>query len=177
LKDAYTSFWCGIGHLLGAPLEAVTTLDSTGARVALTYEQGQAVMLDIRRRHHARSLDGVVLTEALLAGVGDGFPRGFGWMSHGMMNAVGDRTVTTMLLAHMGPGRRRSAIVAWSLRLGLGSRLTSAPSRWLVQKIGTRWLEPFMTLGERRPYRHPGRYMVTPGQVGNTNVEVWPFGC
>lgn len=177
VRDAYTSFWLGIGHLLGAPIDALTTIDADGTRIALTYEQGRAVTAAIRRRHHARSLDGVRLTEALMSGVGDGFPRGFHWLATGMMKALGDPSVTTMLLAHAGPGRRRGSMVAWGLKTGLRFRPTRRITRWMVQKIGTRWLLPFMELGERRPYRHPAKHMIG-GPIRPTEMlNPWPFGC
>lgn len=177
LLDAYTSFWCGIGHLLGAPLEAVTVATHDGGRRALTFAEGQAVTAAIRRRHHSRSLDGVRLTEALMVGVGDGFPRGFGWLSHGMMRALGDPTVTSILLSHVGPGRTRAGAVATFLRTGLRFRPSRSATRWMVEAIGNRWLEPFMTAGERRPYRHPARHMARPARTASTDTSVWPFGC
>lgn len=177
VRDAYTSFWLGVGHLLGAPIEALTTIDPAGQRIALTYEQGRAVTAAIRRRHHSRSLDGVRLTEALMSGVGDGFPRGFHWLSTGMMRALGDPNVTTMLLAHTGPGHRRASVVAWGLRTGLRFRPTRKLTRWMVQKIGTRWLVPFMEIGERRPYRHPAKHIAGVAARPIEILNPWPFGC
>lgn len=177
--DVYTSYWLGIGHLLGAPVDAVTTVDADGQRHALTFEEGRAVTAAIRRRHHARSLDGVRMTEALMAGVGDGFPRGFGWLSHGMLRTVGDPATTALLLSDTGPGRRRAAAIAWGLRTGLRVPITRPVTRWTVQVIGRRWLQPFVDAGERRPYRQPARHMRNEKQriAASTDGSVWPFGC
>lgn len=177
VRNAYTSFWLGIGHLLGAPIEALTTVDDDGNRVALTYEQGRAVTAAIRRRHHSRSLDGVRLTEALMTGVGDGFPRGFSWLATGMMRTLGDPAVNATLLAHLGPGRRRAAVISCFLRVGLRVRLTRRVTRWFVQTIGNRWLRPFLDAGVRRPYRSPARHMRDGPQAGSSDIDVWPFGC
>ena len=175
--DAYTCYWLGIGHLLGTPIDAVTTTDDNGDRRPLTFAEGQAVTAAIRRRHHARSIDGVRLTEALMAGVGDGFPRGFGWLSHGMLRTVGDPATTALLLSDTGPGRRRAAMIAWGLRAGLRVPGVRVVTRGMVQGIGRTWLQPFVDAGERRPYRHPARHMTRKRIVTTTDPTIWPFGC
>lgn len=79
-RNALVRLWLGIGFLLGAPHEALTVPALEGRR-PLDHREALALSQAIRRRHHARSLDGVRLSEALLEGVADGFPRGFGWLA------------------------------------------------------------------------------------------------
>ncbi len=174
--DAFTSFWLGIGHLLGAPMHALTIDTEAGPR-PLPYREAVGATAAVRRRHHARSLDGVRMTEALMRGVGDGFPRGFGWLSHGMMRTLGDRETSALLLAHIGPGQRRAAMVSGALGLGLRTPGVRSATRWFVQRAGARMIEPFMDAGHRRPYRHPARHMAGTRDVASTNLDVWPFGC
>ncbi len=150
-RDTYVRFWLGIGVLLGLPEDVVRGADGR----CLDYQQAQALSRAIRRRHHARSVDGVRLTEALLVGMVDGFPRFAGWLAPGLMQVMGRDSVGRQLMISVGPGRRRAAVVAavfsWSLRL----RPIRPAVRWLVQRIGRRWILPFAEQGRTRPYRRP----------------------
>ena len=176
-RDAYTQFWLGVGYLLGAPLEAVTREGSNG-RVPLTYREGQAVAQAIRRRHHARSFDGVRLSEALLEGVGDGFPKSFDWLATGLIQAVGDPDVVRILLAGQGEGRRRSQVIGSAMRFSLRSRVLRRPTRSVIRIAGERWLEPFMDEGVSRPYRRPRRSNARrQPPIGTTDLTIWPLGC
>ncbi len=177
-RDTYTRFWLGIGHLLGAPLDALTTEGPTG-RVPLTYVEAKALADTIRRRHHHRSLDGVRLTEALVEGMSDGFPRPLDWLAPGLMHAIGDDRVTRLLLVGQGRGRRRSAAVAKVLKGLLGNRLTAVPTRTLVQWMGNICLKPFYEEGAGRPYRRPKNLAEsrdTRPAVGLVATDLWPIG-
>ncbi|MDH3294211.1 MAG: DUF2236 domain-containing protein [Acidimicrobiia bacterium] len=150
-RDAYVQFWMGIGVLLGIPEQLVRNPDGR----CIGYEQALALSLAIRRRHHTRSLDGVRLTEALLVGAIDGFPRFAGWMAPGLMQVLGRDEVNRMLMITVGPGRTKAALVArlfsWMLSL--------KPFRPLIRRfilwVGKRWIRPFVEQGRTRPYRRP----------------------
>lgn len=173
-RTAYLHLWLGVGHLLGTPIDAVTVIEN-GVRRGLTWHEAQGVAATIRGRHHRRSMHGVRLTEALLEGVADGFPRRFRWLAPGLMQAVGDPPVTRLLLAGYGPGRRRAAIAAGFLRIGFRFRLTRRLTRASLQFGGGRWLRPFLDGGTGRPYRTPVRARRQP-PIGAFVEEYWPVG-
>ena len=173
-REAYLRFWLGVGHLLGAPIEAVTVADGSGRR-PLTWDEAVGLSHAIRRRHHRRTLDGVRLTEALIDGVADGFPRPIRWIAPGFLQALGDPIVTSLLMARDGRGLRRASAAANSLRLGLKFPPTRALNRALIQFNGKRVLRPFLDEGTRRPYRKP----YTPGMrtpIAAIDIEKWPLG-
>jgi len=173
-RDAYLQFWLGVGHLLGAPLEAVT-VGQGHERRALTWEEACGLSQAIRRRHHRRTLDGVRLTEALVDGVADGFPRPMRWLAAGFMQVLGDPVVTSLLMARDGSGLRRASTAANVIELGLRFPPTRAINRALIQFNGKRLLRPFLDAGTRRPYRKP----FTPGMrtpIAAIDINQWPLG-
>lgn len=176
-RDSYVQFWLGIGFLLGAPYEAIT-VDGPSGRQPLDYGQARALALAIRRRHHARSLDGVRLTEALIDGVADGFPRSFGWMSSGLMKVLGESRITSLLLVGGQRGRRRSAVLAAAFRLMLRFRITRPPAQWLIRGIGRMWMLPFLEQGRTHPYRRPRR-AIDERRIRRAEkaVDYWPLSC
>ncbi|MEM9201819.1 MAG: oxygenase MpaB family protein [Actinomycetota bacterium] len=180
VRDAYTRFWCGIAHLLGLPLELVT-IDDGATRRALTYEEARDVMALIRHRNHRCSLDGVRLTEALLHGIGEGFPRWMDWVPLGMVLSVGDDTINRHLLIGEGRGRRRAAFVGAAMRAMFGNRLTRWPARWMLESVGDYWLVPFLEIGSSPPFRRgptPSESSATNrAAVGAVNYDLWPTGC
>ena len=173
-RNTYVRFWLGIGVLLGLPVDVVT--DRAGH--CLDFEQARALSWAIRRRHHARSRDGVRLTEALLVGVVDGFPRFTGWLASGLMQVTGRDLVNRRLLVTSGPGRRPAAAVAavfsWSLRF----RLTRPVVRWLMRVVGRLWVTPFVRQGRTRPYRRPAQPADDQrGRAELRSADNWPIDC
>ncbi|MEZ5280198.1 MAG: oxygenase MpaB family protein [Acidimicrobiales bacterium] len=180
-RDAYTRFWCGIAHLLGLPYEVVT-VELDGRRRAYTYAEACALMAMIRHRNHAVSLDGVRLTEALLDGIGEGFPRWMDWLPLGMVEAVGAPEVNRYLLLGEGRGRRRAAAMTWAMRSGFASRLLQPAMRRALEAAGDYWLKPFFAIGAGLPFRRTveqGGRPVIERQVGVgvVNTDLWPTGC
>lgn len=176
-RDAWVRFWLGIGHLLGAPYDFLTT-DSPTGRIPLDYSQARTLAQVIRHRHHTRSLDGVRLGEAILAGVADGFPRWTGWLPGGLMQELGDPRVVRLLLLGRSEGRRRAAAVAALFRLLLACRLTRPLGRALVRLIGYAWLRPFLRQGRSRPYRRPLRQHDRARLAWSQQVaQAWPPDC
>ncbi len=179
VRDDYTRFWCGIGHLLGLPYEVVTVPHGTGRR-AYTYAEATEVMALIRHRNHRVSLDGVRLTEALLDGIGEGFPRWMDWLPLGMVLSVGDPDINSYLLIGEGRGRRRAAFVGAMMRRMFGSRSTRRPARWLIERAGDYWVAPFIDIGASMPFRRAPTEQEIEGvaeAVGVVNAELWPTGC
>lgn len=173
-RNDYVRFWLGIGVLLGLPDDVVRGPDGR----CLDYEQAVALSQAIRRRHHARSLDGVRLTEALLVGVVDGFPRFAGWLASGLMQVLGRDRVNRQLMVTVGPGRRRASAVAAVLSWSLGQRILRPVVRRLIQSVGRRWVAPFVHQGRTRPYRRPAR----PDDDRRRRAELrsadnWPADC
>jgi hypothetical protein len=150
-RDAYVQFWMGIGVLLGVPEELVLNPDGS----CYSYEQALALSHAIRRRHHARTLDGVRLTEALLVGAVDGFPRFAGWMAPGLMQVLGRDEVNRRLMITVGPGRTKAALVAALFSWLLRQRFLRPLVRRVILFIGKRWITPFVEQGKTRPYRRP----------------------
>ena len=173
-RDVYVRFWLGIGVLFGIPEDVVTDDDGR----CLTYEQAQALSSAIRRRHHARSFHGVRLTEALLSGTVDGFPRFAGWLVPGLMQVFGRDEVNRQLMVTLGPGRRVAAVVA-----AVFSRLLMLPglqrlTRRILMRLAKRWVMPFAQQGRTRPYRRP----LQPDDDRRRNAELqaadhWPANC
>jgi hypothetical protein len=173
-RNTYVRFWLGIGVLLGLPEDMVHGPDGR----CLDYHQALALSRAIRRRHHARSVDGVRLTEALLVGMVDGFPRFAGWLAPGLMQVMGRDRVGRQLMISVGPGRRRAAVVAavfsWSLRL----RPLRPAVRRLVQSIGRRWIMPFVDQGRTRPYRRPLQADDDQRILSELrSADYWPVDC
>lgn len=175
-REAWVRFWLGIGHLLGAPLGTVTTSGPAGP-VPLTYPQARDLARFIRSRHHARSLDGVRLGEAIVAGTADGFPRGLGWLAAGLMQVLGDPRVVELLLLRAG-SRREAALVIRGFSLLLGTRATRPAGRVLVRTIGAFWVRPFLRQGRTRPYRRPLRPGDRARLAWSRRVALaWPLSC
>ncbi|MEZ5230553.1 MAG: oxygenase MpaB family protein [Acidimicrobiales bacterium] len=177
-REAYTHVWCAIGHLLGLPLDAVTVDDPNGRR-PFTYAEARDLARLIRWRHHNRSLDGVRLGEALVAGVADGFPRFFDWVGTGLFQAVGNPAVNRLLLVTERRGRARSEVVATLVSASLRHERTKVFARSFVRVAGRFWLAPFLAEGSSRPYRRPlteaeaGRLQPDPMVL---NTDYWPLG-
>ncbi len=177
-REAYTRVWCAIGHLLGLPLDVVTAAGPDGRR-PLTSDEALDLARLIRWRHHNRSLDGVRLGEALVAGVADGFPRMFDWVGPGLFHAVGSTEVNRILLATERRGRKRSEVVAATIGASLRSRHTKVVARSIVRVAGKFWLEPFLAEGASRPYRRPlaeaeaDRLRPDPREL---DLRYWPLG-
>ena len=181
-EDVLMRFWCGIGHLMGLPLDVLTVRSEEDAqgRRAMTYLEGTQLADLIRNRHHARSVDGVRLGEALVEGVADGFPRASNWAVLGLFDLLGSRRVNEMLLLTEGRGRRRGRTL--SVATGLATRW--GPTRWLTREavlmVGRFWLHPFLDAGAARPFR---RTSVTAAHVASRPpvlerpVDYWPVGC
>ena len=176
-RDAYVRFWLGIGYLLGAPHEAITVDD--GDRAApLNYEQARALADAIRRRHRARSLDGVRFTEALVEGIADGFSRPFVWMSSGLMQVVGDRDVTSLLLLRPGPGRRRASVMTAAFRFLLTNRSTRPLAVSANRLAAAIWLRPFRHHGQSQPFRRlPNDAEVAAHRRAQEGIDAFPVGC
>lgn len=177
IRNRYVRFWLGIGFLLGAPYEAIT-IEGPSGPVPLDFEQAQAVAAAIRRRHRARSLDGVRLTEALIEGIADGFPRSFGWISSGLMKVLGDDEVNSVLMVISQRGRRRSAMVAALFQFMLGHRLIRPLARAMIGAIGRVWVWPFLEQGHSRPYRRP-RQSTDDRRIERADraADYWPINC
>lgn len=176
-RDAWVRFWLGIGHLLGAPYDFLTTTGPTGP-IPLDYQQARTLAQIIRRRHHTRSLDGVRLGEAILAGVADGFPRWASWLPGGLMQVLGDPSVVQLLLLGRSEGRRPAAAVAATFRFLLECRLTRPLGRAIVRLIGYAWLKPFLRQGRSRPYRRPLRQHDRARLAWSQRVsQAWPPDC
>ncbi|MEM9563757.1 MAG: oxygenase MpaB family protein [Actinomycetota bacterium] len=171
--DAYLRFWLGIGYLLGAPWEAIT-VEGRPMRA----DEARAMAELIRRRHRARSFDGVRLGEALVEGIADGFPRFFVWMVTGFFQVVGDDDVTATLLIADGHGRRRAAAMTAVFRFLLRWRLTRWPTVVLTRVVGHRFLRPFRQQGRTRPYRRP-LDAIDRERLGREDrqIDVWPVNC
>ena len=165
-RDAYVRFWLGIGHLMGAPIPP-----------ARTYDEGLALAQHIRRRHRARNLSGVRLTEGLVDGIGSGFLRGLGWMSPGLTAVLGDEEVIDLLMVEHGHGRTRSRIVAGVLRLGLGNRVTCSLFRRVISIAGERTLQPYFAVGSSRPFRRVLERGEGKGELITViDRDPWPYG-
>ncbi len=178
-QDAFSRFWCAVGHLMGLPIDAVTVEDGGGRRALSSLEARDLSQL-IRARHHERSFDGVRLAEALVEGVADGFPRASSWMAVGLFQVMGSRPVNRLLLLEEGRGRRRSAIVAATMTLLLRWPVTSRLVRRLAQHAGRLWLQPFLDEGVARPFRRMA--IAGPEAVDNAPplahvAQHWPLGC
>ncbi len=176
-RNAVVRFWLGIGFLLGAPHDALTVPGRHGRR-PLDYRQARDLAIAIRRRHHARSLDGVRLSEALQEGVADGFPRWFGWLAPGLTGALGDDRVSALLMVGNGDARRTAALVTKLIGGLLRVRPLRPISRAMIQAVGRRWIRPFLAQGRTRPYRRP----LTADDVARLEAEarlpdLWPAGC
>ncbi len=171
--DAYLRFWLGIGYLLGAPWEAIT-VDGRPLRA----DEATALAELIRRRHRARSFDGVRLGEALVEGIADGFPRFLVWMVTGFFQIVGDDEVTGTLLIADGHGRRRAAAMTAVFQFLVRWRLTRWPTVALTRVLGHRFLRPFREQGRTRPYRRP-LDAIDRRRLGREDrrVDVWPINC
>ncbi len=200
-RDDWVRFWLGIGHLLGAPYDWVTTAGeddqrASGAsarwllggsvsepsrqdgRIPLDYRQARTLAHVIWARHHTRSLDGVRLGEAILAGVADGFPRWAGWLPAGLLRVLGDPRVVQLLLLGRSEGRHGGAVVAAFFRLLLAHRLTRPLGRALVRLTGHLWLRPFLRQGRSRPYRRPLRNRDRARLAWSQQVaQAWPLTC
>lgn len=176
-RDAFCRFWTGVGHLLGVPLDVVTTEGRTGLR-PLTNAEARSLAGAIRRRHRTRTRSGVRLTEALVEGVADGFPRPFFWLAPGLMEALGDDEITALLVVGGGVGRRRSGAVATVFGAALRARPTRRAMRPVVEAIGRWWLLPFLEQGRTRPYRRPtGPSDEDRLAVARLDALRWPVGC
>ncbi|MFC7529226.1 hypothetical protein [Actinoplanes sp. GCM10030250] len=178
VKDAVAGFWLGIGHLLGAPHDALTLPGPGGRRRPLDYAEARALALAIRRRQHARSLDGVRLSEALQDGVADGFPRWFGWLAPGLTRSLGDPGVTALLLVGSGPEHRPAALVTAVFSALLRLRPARPLARLLISTIGRFWVRPFLAQGRTRPYRRPRQADDVTRLAAEEQVpDHWPAGC
>jgi hypothetical protein len=176
-RDSWVRFWLGIGHLLGAPYESVTAAGPTG-RVPLDHRQAQALAQAIWARHHTRSLDGVRLGEAILAGVTDGFPRWAGWLPTGLMQVLGQPRVVGLLLLGRGESDLPARMVATAFRTVLAHRATRPLGRALISGLGRLWMRPFLVQGRTRPYRRPLRDGDRSRLVWSRAVaQAWPLGC
>lgn len=176
-RNSWVRFWLGIGHLLGVPHEAVTAPTAAG-RVALDHLQAEALAEAIWARHHARSLDGVRLGEAILAGVTDGFPRWAGWLPAGLVQVLGPPRVVGLLLLGRGESDALAGIVATAFRVVLGHRATRPLGRIAVRALGRLWVRPFLSQGRTRPYRRPFRDRDRSRVAWSQAVaEAWPLGC
>lgn len=196
-RDAYTRFWLGVGHLMGAPIDVLTVDDDAHAeafggpagapreivgperpRRPLTFSEAQGVSQLIRRRHRFRTLSGVRLTEALIEGISDGFPRPMFWLAPGLMEALGEPQVTSMLLAGTGTGRRRAQIVSKLFKFALRARGVRVITRRLIGVIGRWWLMPFLEQGRTRPYRRPtGPSDEDRLELARLDASRWPVSC
>lgn len=150
-KAAYLSFWLGIGYVLGGPDPRRWFVPDEPPEIH--YSRGAAAAYQLRSMVWVRTLDGVRLTEALVAGIADGFPRWAGWLAPGSMRALGEPWANKVMMIDQGRGRGRSKVVAAGLRAGLRFRATRPMTRWALQAAGRKWLEPFMRVGTARPYR------------------------
>ena len=176
-RDAYTRFWCAIGHLLGLPLALVTRQTGHGLR-SLSYDEAAALAETIRSRQQQRSLDGVRMGEALLEGVSDGFPRALDWVAGGLFHAVGSARARELLLLVEGPGRLRARLLARATKGLLSFPPTRRPTRGIIQLAGRFWLRPFLDEGATRPFRRSRPSEKRPA-IGRANLDraVWPTGC
>lgn len=176
-RNSWVRFWLGIGHLLGAPYESVTAPTASG-RVALDHLQAQALAQAIWARHHARSLDGVRLGEAILAGVTDGFPRWAGWLPAGLMQVLGQPRVVGLLLLGRGESDVLARMVATAFRMVLNHRTTRPLGRVVVRVLGRLWVRPFLRQGRTRPYRRPFRDGDRSRAAWSQAVaKAWPLSC
>ncbi len=177
-RNAVVRFWLGIGFLLGAPHDALMVPGPEGTLRPLDHREARALSLAIRRRHHARSVDGVRLCEALIEGVSDGFPRGFGWLAPGLMQVLGEPRATALLLTGTGEGRTRARLIAAVLGGLLRIRPLRPLTRTVIQAIGQRWVRPFLAQGRTRPYRRPlSPEDVTRLESASRVPDRWPEGC
>ncbi len=177
-RNAVVRFWLGIGFLLGAPHDALMVPGPEGTLRPLDHREARALSLAIRRRHHARSVDGVRLCEALIEGVSDGFPREFGWLTPGLMQVLGEPRATALLLTGTGEGRTGARLIAAVLGGLLRIRPLRPLTRTVIQAIGQRWVRPFLAQGRTRPYRRP----LSPDDVTRLESAArvpdrWPEGC
>ena len=164
-RDRHVRFWLGIGHLLGAPLEALTVTDRDGPR-SLTAAEAEALREVISARDTRRTLDGVRVAESTVLAVADGFLRTFVWLAPGLVSALGDRSAIRVLLVDLTRHRFGAARVAGAFRLALRFPPTRWAVRTMVDLLGRFWFDPVVgpraRSGDRadRPMRDP-----------------WPEGC
>lgn len=173
-RDAWARFWLGVGYLLGAPYDAITTPDGQ----PLGYEAARSLASIHQRRHRARSIDGVRLTETLIDGMADRLPRPLGWLAPILLRAFGDDEVNRLLLATLGPGRRRAAALRVLVRGLLGHRPTRKPTVALLDWLGqglVRSIDAVAGAGSTRP----GQATLVGGRrSGRERVpDVWPVNC
>ncbi|MEM7339267.1 MAG: oxygenase MpaB family protein [Actinomycetota bacterium] len=178
-RAAYTRFWMGVGHMMGAPLNSMTQPTADGSRKPQTYRHYQWMAELLRHRHHYRTKDGVRLMEALHDGIGDGFPMAFRWLAAGLIETMADPRVASLLLVPITwRGRRTRGLTRVVSKL-LDWRITRPVALVAVRWVGERWLKPFATFSYRDRNPETLRHKASAEKRLNTDPEneCWPLGC